>query len=142
MSNSKIKLSDILRDRKQSDNSFNSEYKRTELTLEDLEKKLSNKSPVTPTDVKSRASDSQKDAKLDNILSRLSKIKQSSRPKKSNRSVTREVPESEYLTYDFLPSKLQVPRSIKSFLGQFNPQVVENVGKLFGMYETLNKENI
>lgn len=29
MSNSKIKLSDILRDRKQSDNSFNSEYKRT-----------------------------------------------------------------------------------------------------------------
>lgn len=50
--------------------------------------------------------------------------------------------EVEYLTYDFLPSKLQVPKSVKVFLGQFNSNVVENVGKLFGMYETINKENI
>ncbi len=53
MSNSKIKLSDILKDRKQSDTSFNSEHKRTELTLEDLEKRLGGKAnaqdiPATP----------------------------------------------------------------------------------------------
>lgn len=48
----------------------------------------------------------------------------------------------ERLTYDFLPSRLEVPRSIKTFLSQFNPQVVENVGKLFGIYESLNKENM
>ena len=37
---SKIKLSEILKDRKKSDNSFNIEHKKTDMTLEDLEKRL------------------------------------------------------------------------------------------------------
>jgi hypothetical protein len=36
MSGNKIKLSEILKDRKQSDNSFATEHKRTDMTLEDL----------------------------------------------------------------------------------------------------------
>lgn len=40
MSGNKIKLSEILRDRKQSDSSFTTEHKKTDMTLEDLEKRL------------------------------------------------------------------------------------------------------
>jgi hypothetical protein len=59
MSNSKIKLSEILKDRKKSENSFSSEHKKTELETQPPPKLCE---PLG-------------DKRLDNILNRLSKIK-------------------------------------------------------------------
>lgn len=119
MSNSKIKLSDILKEKRQSENSFIMDVKKTELTLEDLERKLSLKEPVKEPEPAS--------SRLDNILQRLSKIKQPI--VKPDRILAQ--PQNIELCYDFLPSKISVPKSVKDFFENFDEGVIGNVSKIY-----------
>lgn len=114
MSGNKIKLSEILKDRRNSENSFSTEHKKTNMTLEDLEKRLSK---ISQSEAKAqpnqKLSEPLSDKKLDCILNKLSKIKQ---PPRAEPSKKPKAAEYDKLSYDFLPQDLKVPKTVKTFL--------------------------